>query len=238
MTRRRLPCRWRRAASLSSCTPRPRPYPLPGSRPARHQARLCLGLRPRPPRPWPPRRSYGSRLASEPRPLHLHLHLRLRLRLRLRRFLFLLHRHLRHHLRRQRPHRLRRQRPLLRARPSDQETATETRTTVTPGRPASRLARASRGPMRRAGTRAQERQGPQRRQGPQPEALGSSRACFQQPSSRRPDRPGPHRLGHLAAHPEETPPRDPAPGSQARPDRRHEADAAAPAPPPPMIQRV
>ena len=40
MTRRRRPCRWRRAASPSSCTPRPRPYPLPGSRPAAHQAQL------------------------------------------------------------------------------------------------------------------------------------------------------------------------------------------------------
>ena len=68
MTRRRPPFRWRRAASPSSCTPRPLPYPLPGSRPAARQARSCLQPRPGPPRPWPPRRSCGTRLASEPRP--------------------------------------------------------------------------------------------------------------------------------------------------------------------------
>jgi hypothetical protein len=142
MIRRRRPCRWQRAASPSSCTPRLRPYPLPGSRPAAHQARSCLEPRPGPPRPWPPRRSYGTRLASESRPPPLRRRRLLLLLLHhhpLRPHCLhrpLLHRHLRHHLRRRRL--------LRRARPSDQDAATEIRTTVTPGLPASRLASASR----------------------------------------------------------------------------------------------
>jgi hypothetical protein len=193
MIRRRRRCRWRRAASPSSCTPRPRPYPLPGSRPAAHQARSCLEPRPGPPRPWPPRRSYGTRLASESRtpPLRRRRRRRLLLLLLLHHHPLrphclhrpLLHRHLRHHLRRRRL--------LRRARPSDQDAATEIRTTVTPGLPASRLASASGRPMRRAGGISghgrqgqrrpqgrQGRQGPQGGQGPQPEALGSSPCLF------------------------------------------------------------